>query len=116
MRAKKIGKPVLWRVTVTCGLPGCVVKSKLGALAKTGAAPAILFCGRIALIPAVAMFVAKVCRLVLAGSLVTPESTNALAATKAAASAALDLAFGDVQRDYIDGQSRHCQQGHDSQS
>src|SRR5438876_11219137 len=53
-----------------------------------GAAPATLFCGRIAVIPAFAMFSAKVCRLVLAGSLVTPESTNALAATKAAASAA----------------------------
>src|SRR5438552_16371820 len=38
-------------VTATWGLPGCVVKSKLGAPTKTGAEPATLFCGRIALIP-----------------------------------------------------------------
>ena len=74
---------------MTWGLPGrAVLKSKVGVPTRAGAAPATLFCGRIAVIPAFAMFSAKVCRLVLAGSLVTPESTNALAATKAAASAA----------------------------
>src|SRR5437016_14484831 len=92
MRAKKIGKPVLWRVTVTWGLPGYgyagQLKQKVGVPTKTGAEPATLVCGRIALIPAVAMFSHKVCRLVLAGSLVTAESTNAFAATREARSAA----------------------------
>ena len=64
------------------------MKSKVGVPTRTGAAPATLFCARIPAIPPFAMFSASVCLPALLGSLVTPESTNALAATRAAASAA----------------------------
>jgi hypothetical protein len=55
---------------------------------RVGWTPPTLFCWMIELIMAVAIVVADVCRVVFVGSEDTPESTNAFAAPRAAASAA----------------------------